>query len=78
MTEKGSAELLAEKMNFEETMAELEKTVKLLEGGEVSLDESIKLFEKGIKLSKACQKMLDAAEKKVTVLMADGKEDSNE
>lgn len=69
---------MAEKMNFEETMAELEKTVKLLEGGEVSLDESIKLFEKGIKLSKACQKMLDAAEKKVTVLMADGKEDSNE
>ena len=65
-------------MNFEETMAELEKTVKLLENGDVSLDESIELFEKGIKLSKACSKMLDEAEKKVTVLMSDGKDDENE
>lgn len=65
-------------MTFEETMAELEKTVRELEGGEVSLDDSIKLFEKGIKLSKACQKMLDTAEKKVTVLMSDGKEEEDE
>lgn len=65
-------------MTFEETMAELEKTVRELEGGEVSLDDSIKLFEKGIKLSKACQKMLDTAEKKVTVLMSDGKEEADE
>ena len=72
MTEKKT------KMTFEETMAELEETVRLLESGDVSLDDSIKLFEKGIKLSKACQKMLDTAEKKVTVLMSDGKEDIDE
>ena len=57
-------------MNFEETMAELEKTVAMLESGDATLDQSLELFEKGIKLSKQCQKMLDCAEKKVSVLMA--------
>lgn len=63
-------------MKFEDSIKELEKIVSSLESGENSLDESIDLFEKGIKLSKQCQKMLDEAEKKVRVLMADGsKED---
>lgn len=59
-----------EKLNFEKTMAELEATVKKLEQGDVSLDESLELFEKGIKLSKSCQKILETAEKKVTVLLS--------
>lgn len=59
-------------MNFEDTMAELEKTVSMLESGDATLDESLELFEKGIKLSKQCQRMLDKAEKKVSVLMSDG------
>ena len=50
---------------FEESIMELETIVEKLEKGDVSLDEALKLFESGIKLSKSCQKMLDNAEKKV-------------
>lgn len=62
-------------MKFEEAMKELEAVVSQIESGTKGLDESIELFEKGIELSKACQKMLDSAEKKVRVLMADGSEE---
>ena len=55
---------------FEQSITELEKIVERLENGDVTLDESLELFEKGIKLSKSCHKMLDSAEKKVSVLMA--------
>ena len=54
---------MAEKKTFEESVMELEKIVAELESGDVTLDESLSLFERGIKLSKSCQKMLDAAEK---------------
>lgn len=60
---------MAEK-NFEKSIKELEEIVEKLEGSDVSLEESLKLFEKGVTLTKSCQKMLDEAEKKVTVLMA--------
>ena len=53
---------------FEESMTELEKIVTKLEAGDVTLDDSIELFEEGIKLSKNCQKKLDDAEKKVKLL----------
>lgn len=56
---------------FEESMKELEEIVRKLENGDATLEESLSLFEQGIKLSKGCQKMLDQAEKKVTVLLAD-------
>ena len=42
---------------FEQSIAELEEIVEQLENGDVTLDESLGLFEKGIKLSKSCQKM---------------------
>lgn len=54
---------------FEQSITELEEIVEQLENGDVTLDESLGLFEKGIKLSKSCQKMLDTAEKKVSILM---------
>lgn len=54
---------------FEQSISELEEIVSRLETGEVTLDESLELFEQGIKLAKGCQKMLDTAEKKVSVLM---------
>lgn len=59
---------------FEESMTELEKIVTKLEAGDVTLDDSIELFEEGIKLAKSCQKRLDDAEKKVKLLTttADG------
>ena len=55
---------------FEESMKELEEIVAKLENGDATPDESLEYFEKGIKLSKSCQKMLDTAEKKVSVLLA--------
>ena len=61
---------MAEK-SFEKSIEELEKIVDKLEQGDVSLEESLTLFEKGVKLSKSCQKILDEAEKKVSVLVAD-------
>ena len=54
---------------FEEQIGELEEIVKKLERGDVSLDESLALFEQGVKLTKGCQKILDAAEKKVKILI---------
>ena len=50
---------MAEKKTFEQSISELEEIVSQLENGDVTLDESLSLFEKGIKLSKGCQKMLD-------------------
>ena len=59
-------------MKFEEKIAELEQIVSKLEDGSLSLDDSLTFFEKGIKLSKECQKILDDAEKKISVLVDDG------
>lgn len=56
---------------FEESMKELEAVAAKLESGDVTLDESLKLFETGIKLSKSCQKKLDEAERKVKILVAE-------
>ena len=53
---------------FEESMTELEGIVSQLEIGEITLDDSLKLFEQGIKLAKNCRKKLDDAEKKVKIL----------
>lgn len=55
--------------NFEENMKNLEKIVTELEGGELNLDESIAKFEEGIKISKQCNKILEDAEKKITILL---------
>lgn len=56
---------------FEDSIKELEDVVNKLERGDVTLDESLTLFEKGIKLSKHCQSKLDEAEKKVKILTTD-------
>ena len=52
-----------EKLNFEETIKQLELIVNELEKGNLSLDESVKKFEEGIKLSKLCNQFLNNAEK---------------
>jgi exodeoxyribonuclease VII small subunit len=59
----------AEKVDFEKSMEELEKIVSDLESGQLTLDESISAFEKGIELSKMCQKRLEAAEERVKKLL---------
>ena len=55
--------------DFEKSITELEKIVAGLEKGDMSLDDMLTLFEKGIKISRECNKTLDAAEKKVSVLL---------
>lgn len=52
-------------MTFEKALARLEEILTKLEGAEVSLDESLALFEEGVALSKQCNAMLDKAEQKV-------------
>ena len=59
-------------------MAELEEVVAKLETGDISLDDSLKLFEKGIKLAKSCQKKLDEAERRVKILTADAEGEMTE
>ena len=58
---------MAEK-TFESQMERLEEIVRLLEKGEAPLNESMKLFEEGTRLSTALGKLLDKAEQKVTVM----------
>ena len=57
------------KENFEESMKKLENIVTELETSNLSLDESVNKFEEGMKLSKQCNKMLEEAEKKITILL---------
>lgn len=59
------------KKTLEQSMDELNEIVTQLENGDTSLEESLSLFEQGIKLVKSCQSILDNAEKKVSVLLAD-------
>ena len=54
---------------FEEAMGRLEELVKKLESGDLALDESLEVFEEGIKLSRWCMKKLEEAERKVEVLL---------
>jgi len=58
-------------VKFEQAMARLEAIVGELERGDLPLDESLKIFEEGIRLSKSCLKVLEDAEKKVEVLVQD-------
>lgn len=53
---------------FEKDLDRLEKIVESLEGGGLALDDSLKKFEEGIKLSRRCEQALSAAEKKIEVL----------
>ncbi len=54
---------------FETALARLEEIVRALDGGAAPLDESLALFEEGVKLVKLCSGKLDAAEQKVKVLV---------
>ncbi|MBN2136098.1 MAG: exodeoxyribonuclease VII small subunit [Acidobacteria bacterium] len=58
-----------ENIKFEEAMQKLEEIVNKLEGGKVPLDDSLKLFEEGMKLAKFCDERLKDAESKLTMLV---------
>jgi exodeoxyribonuclease VII small subunit len=55
--------------SFEEQLTALETVVERLERGELTLDESVRLFEEGVKLSNSCKKELEAAEGRIQALV---------
>ena len=55
-------------LSFEEALGELETLVEKMEQGELSLEESLKSFERGVELTRTCQEALKAAEQKVEIL----------
>ncbi len=57
-------------MDFEKKLKSLEQIVTKMESGDLSLDESLKSFEKGVSLARECHSQLDEAEKKVQQLMS--------
>lgn len=61
--------------SFEEQITKLEDIVCKLEKGDISLDDSLALFEEGVKLTKACREQLDNAEKRVKILVNGEEED---
>ena len=63
--------------SIESKLNDLEKILEELESGNLELDESLKKFEKGVKLSRECQKTLEEAELKIKVLMGNELEDSD-
>lgn len=56
-------------MPYEQAAMELESVVNLLESGDLTLEESIKMFERGVGLVRLCNKRLDDIEKRITVLI---------
>ena len=61
-------------LSFEQGLEKLEGIVKQLEQGEIPLEESLRLFENGVRLSRSLREQLDAAEAKVEILMKKGGE----
>ncbi len=59
--------------DFEKAFQELEQIVRRLESEELPLDESLQLFEKGIRLSRFCNQKLEEVEKKIELILADSK-----
>ncbi len=56
-------------LSFEQAVVELEEIVKKLEKGELSLEESINFFQRGVELTRYCSKKLDEAERSITMLI---------
>lgn len=59
---------MEEEIQFEKALEKLEKIVEALESGELSLDDALKKYEEGVKLSRACSKKLNETEKKIEIL----------
>lgn len=60
---------MEQEANFEQTIKELELIANELEKGNLNLDESVTKFEQGMKLSKICNKILEDAEKRISILI---------
>ncbi|UXR79297.1 MULTISPECIES: exodeoxyribonuclease VII small subunit [unclassified Staphylococcus] len=70
--------MTTDNQSFETMMHELENIVKQLDNDTVSLEESLALYQKGMTLSKACEKTLKEAENKVSKLIEDEADEGNE
>ncbi len=68
---------MSKNTDFEKSLKELEQIVEELQNGDISLDESIKLFERGIKLSNDCRKTLETARQKITSLTEEESENGD-
>ena len=64
-----SEKLFKKKLDYEAAVKELEALVERLEDGDISLEESLKLYERGVLLTRDCQESLQAAEQKVQMLL---------
>ena len=62
---------MSENFDFNKGLTELEQIVKQMDSADLSLDESLKLFEKGVSLTKLCQKALQDTEAKISLLLND-------
>ena len=62
----------AQAQTFEAALASLEQIVRELERGDLPLERSLELFEQGVRLSRECQERLQAAERRIEVLLRDG------
>ncbi len=60
-------------LGFEASLEELEKIVQQMEAGELPLEKSLELFERGVGLSETCRKQLDEAETRIEILLKKGK-----
>lgn len=71
-TRDSSEPAAAESISFEGALERLEQTVSRLEEGDMPLEEALALFESGVKLSRICHETLEAAERRIEILVADG------
>ena len=69
------AKKIAKNIKFEETLAELEEQVRLLESGELSLEQSLEVFKYGIELSKICMGKLDTVKQEVEKIVVSSDDD---
>ena len=60
---------MTKEIKFENALEKLEEIVRKLEGGEMPLDDSLKMFEEGVRLARFCGGKLDAAERRIEILM---------
>ena len=67
--------MFEKKIDFEDSIKKLDEIANELESDNLSLDESVKKFEEGMKISKQCKKILDETEKKITILIDDSEKD---
>ena len=68
---------MSDNMSFESILGKLEQTVKILEEGNITLEESIALYEQGVRLSEQCRQRLSSAKQKIEIIKNENFEESD-